>query len=90
MLICFQSVRLSDDLQIPLFISPVKHVPSWVPGATFQRLASEWLNSVTTMVNLPWDEVMQKYVHIHKLLWSLFLDFRTREMGHLLRAILVR
>jgi hypothetical protein len=41
------------------------------------------------MVNLPWDEVMQKYVRIHKLLCSLFFDFRTREMEHLLRAILV-
>jgi len=39
----------------------LKHVPSWMPGATFRRLALEWLNSVTAMVNLPWDEVMQKY-----------------------------
>ncbi|KAF8550950.1 cytochrome P450 [Imleria badia] len=39
----------------------LKYIPSWVPGANFQRLASEWLKSVTAMVNLPWDEMMQKY-----------------------------
>ncbi|KAG8215103.1 cytochrome P450 [Butyriboletus roseoflavus] len=39
----------------------LKYVPSWMPGATFQRLASQWLKSVTNMVNMPWDDMMQKY-----------------------------
>ena len=61
-----------------------------MPGATFQRLASEWLNLVTAMVNLPWDEAMQKYVCVHDLFGILFRDFRTRNMEHLLGAVLVR
>ena len=61
-----------------------------MPGAAFQRLALEWLNSVTAMVNLPWDEVMQKYVRIQSLFGILFHDFRTRKMEHLLDAIPVQ
>lgn len=61
-----------------------------MPGATFQRLASEWLKSVTAMVNMPWDEVMKKYVRIDYLSWSLSFDLYARKMGYLADAILVR
>jgi hypothetical protein len=50
----FLSESLSPILTIP---PPVKYVPSWVPGAKFQRQAALWKEELRSNINIPFDFV---------------------------------
>ncbi|KAI0094761.1 cytochrome P450 [Irpex rosettiformis] len=41
------------------YISPLKYVPAWLPGASFKRQALEWRQSVRAMLNRPFKMVQQ-------------------------------
>jgi hypothetical protein len=38
----------------------LKHVPTWVPGAGFQRTAKEWSNTLNEMVDMPFNFTKQQ------------------------------
>lgn len=41
----------------------MKHIPEWmIPGGGFQRLAREWRAQIDHITELPWVEMMDKYV----------------------------
>lgn len=42
----------------------LRHVPIWFPGAKFKKLASEWREEVTEMVEAPFAMVKQQVVSI--------------------------
>lgn len=54
---------------MPSWETPVKHIPSWFPGAKFKRQAKEWNKSVIEMLHAPYKAFKERAV-------SLFLFFR--------------
>lgn len=40
----------------------LKHIPEWVPGAKFQKLAKEWRKSTRGILEMPWAALMENYV----------------------------
>ena len=40
----------------------LRYVPSWVPGAGFQRKAREWKKTVEDMTSVPYEFVKQRMV----------------------------
>lgn len=51
------------ELKLP--ITPVKHIPTWFPGAQFKRDAAKWKPVVDEMFIGPYKEVKAAYVR-HK------------------------
>ena len=49
------------------FIPILKYVPSWFPGAGFQRKAACWREAVNTMVEKPFRHVQEQLVQVHFL-----------------------
>ena len=45
----------------------LKYVPSWVPGAGFQRKAAHWREAMNTMVEKPFRHVQEQLVLDHFL-----------------------
>jgi hypothetical protein len=45
-----------------LMLVTVKHVPSWVPGANFQRVAARWKRISEEFVTWPLNHVKQALV----------------------------
>ena len=45
----------------------LKHVPSWFPGAGFQRKAAYWREAVNTMAEKPFRHVQEQLVQVHFL-----------------------
>lgn len=45
-------------------ISIVKHIPSWLPGATFKRQAAEWKKATDAMVERPFKAVRKAMVSL--------------------------
>jgi hypothetical protein len=43
--------------------TPVKHVPSWFPGAGFKTIAAELGKMSTEMKNLPFEHVKKEMVY---------------------------
>lgn len=49
-------------------LSKVKYVPSWLPGATFQRKAAAWRKATTQMKDLPFSAAKKAMVRVdHEL-----------------------
>ena len=46
------------------FFPILKSVPSWFPGAGFQRKAAHWKKSVNTMAEKPFHDVQEQLVQI--------------------------
>ncbi|KIP12415.1 hypothetical protein PHLGIDRAFT_498342 [Phlebiopsis gigantea 11061_1 CR5-6] len=42
------------------YLSFLKHIPAWFPGASFKRQAAEWRQMNRSMLNLPFDMVKQR------------------------------
>lgn len=42
----------------------LRYVPSWVPGAHFKKLASQWRENLTQMVEKPFELVKRQVVRI--------------------------
>jgi hypothetical protein len=59
------------------FVSPVRHIPDWVPGAGFKRRASAWATTLREMVDLPHNFVKQQMVSVH-LTFTVFILDNTR------------
>ena len=45
----------------------LKYLPSWFPGAGFQRKAAHWREAVNTMAEKPFRYVQEQLVQIHFL-----------------------
>ena len=45
----------------------LKYVPSWFPGAGFQRRAARWKEAVNTMVEKPFRYVQEELVQVYFL-----------------------
>ena len=43
----------------------LKHVPSWFPGAGFQRKAACWREAIKTMVDKPFHHVQEQLVQVN-------------------------
>lgn len=43
-------------------LSLVKHVPEWMPGASFKRKAREWRRAAERVYTIPFDDVKQTMV----------------------------
>ena len=43
----------------------LKYVPSWFPGASFQRQAARWREAVNTMAEKPFRHVQKQLVNFH-------------------------
>ena len=44
----------------------LKYVPSWFPGAGFQRKAARWREAINTMAEKPFRHVQEQLVYIYK------------------------
>jgi hypothetical protein len=53
------SMLAKPFVHLPL---PVKHIPAWVPGAGFQRLAAHVKELNHTIRNGPWEKVLKDIV----------------------------
>ena len=42
----------------------LKYVPSWFPGAGFQKKAARWREAINTMADKPFDHVQEQYVQV--------------------------
>ena len=45
----------------------LKHVPSWFPGAGFQKRAAIWREATNTMAEKPFRYVQEQLVQVHLL-----------------------
>ena len=43
----------------------LKYVPSWFPGAGFQRKAARWREAINTMAEKPFRHVQEQLVYIY-------------------------
>ena len=43
----------------------LKYVPSWFPGAGFQRKATHWRKAINTMAEKPFRHVQEQLVQVH-------------------------
>ena len=43
----------------------LKYVPSWFPGAGFQKKAARWREAINTMAEKPFRHVQEELVQIH-------------------------
>ena len=43
----------------------LKYVPSWFPGAGFQKKAARWKEAINTMAEKPFRHVQEELVQIH-------------------------
>jgi hypothetical protein len=68
-------------------IPALKYVPSWVPGAGFQRQAKKWRKVTRDLLDLPFAQAKQSIVHSGSLRLGNALIARLTENGH--RAVLV-
>lgn len=53
------------------FLSFLKYVPEWVPGAQFQRLARNWKKMTTSMIEMPFHAAVAEVVQIGTLIFEL-------------------
>lgn len=63
----FRSVRIAVIFRSKLntlipFCDVVKHVPSWVPGAGFKQVATEYLQTNLDQTDLPFEFTMREMV----------------------------
>jgi hypothetical protein len=49
----------------------LKHVPSWLPGASFKRRAKEWSKDVDDLHEAPWNIAKEKIVRLQSTLVSI-------------------
>lgn len=62
--------------------SAVKHVPSWMPGAGFQRKAKVWADHVSQMLKRPFKQVEDELVSFVPIsLVTSGFQFRSRRKG---------
>ena len=47
------------------FLPILKYVPSWFPGAGFQKKAARWRNLMNTMAEKPFRHVQEQLVQVH-------------------------
>ena len=47
------------------FLTILKYVPSWFPGAGFQRKAAYWKEVTNTLVEKPFRHVQEQLVQVH-------------------------
>ena len=47
------------------FLPLLKYVPSWFPGAGFQRKAAYWRKDLNTMAEKPFRHVQEQLVEVH-------------------------
>ena len=45
----------------------LKYVPSWFPGASFQKKAARWRYVTNMMAEKPFRHVHEQLVHVHSL-----------------------
>jgi hypothetical protein len=45
----------------------LKYVPSWFPGAGFQKKAARWREATNTMADKPFRHVQEQLVHVYFL-----------------------
>ena len=45
----------------------LKYVPSWFPGAGFQKKAARWRKAINTMAERPFRHVQEQLVQVHFL-----------------------
>ena len=46
------------------FLPILKYVPSWFPGAGFQKKAARWREAINTMAEKPFHHVQQQVVQV--------------------------
>ena len=49
------------------FLPILKYVPSWFPGAGFQKKAAHWREVINTMAEKPFRHVQEQLVQVHFL-----------------------
>jgi hypothetical protein len=47
------------------FFPILKYVPSWFPGAGFQKKAARWRDAINTMADKPFQLVQEELVQVH-------------------------
>ena len=57
------------------FLPILKYVPSWFPGAGFQKKAARWRKAINAMANNPFLHVQEQLVYIQT-----YLFFKEREL----------
>ena len=55
------------------FLPILKYVPSWFPGAGFQKKAARWREAINTMAEKPFRHVQEQLVQVHFLRAHKFL-----------------
>ena len=51
----------------------LKYVPSWFPGASFQKKAARWRDVTNMIAEKPFRHVHEQLVHVHSLRGQRFL-----------------
>jgi hypothetical protein len=49
------------------FLPILKYVPSWFPGAGFQKKAARWRKATDTMAEKPFRHVQEQLVRVHSV-----------------------
>ena len=64
----------------------LKYVPSWFPGAGFQKKAAHWREAINTMADKPFFHVQEQMIQVHFLrAHGLLLQWFYRKMAKLRR-----
>ena len=63
----------------------LKYVPSWFPGAGFQKKAAYWKKVINTMAEKPFRHVQEQlvqvhFLRVHGLLWIVILQKNGKDM----------
>ncbi|PVF92912.1 cytochrome P450 [Serendipita vermifera] len=53
--------HLANRFWLVDYIPPLKHIPAWMPGANFKRIAVEAYKRQTRIHCWPWEEVNERY-----------------------------
>lgn len=59
------------------YVMTVKHIPTWMPGASFKRKALEWRKFSDALSNEPFEEVKKGIVGSTKSV--LYIDLTQNE-----------
>jgi hypothetical protein len=77
------------------FFPILKYVPSWFPGAGFQKKAAHWRGFVNTMADKPFRHVQEQLVYkfffwAHELLWTMILQKDGKAMPSVAESLIER
>ena len=57
----------------------LRYVPSWFPGASFQKKAARWREAITTMAEKPFRHIQEQLVLFCFLFWESSWSFSNKK-----------